>query len=626
MKRLIRLFLCLQLLVFATSINAQVTIGYTNGNFNKRDGIHCGSTLKQGMAIKLSKEKLQLLKGRKITGIRAAFCTKYVEDLEFFITESLENDKAIYKQPSTGATTNWADFSFSTPYAITGDKDLYIGFTSNVQKGYSALSFDRSADSQGLSWIYEDDKWIDAYGKGYGSANLQLLLDGANSFIDLTLKTIQLNGFYKVGTPCIYSGEVFNFGTKTINSLDIVCQVGNEEPTTLSLKDLNLESNNTYDFNLPEYTSQNSGDLPVKISISKINGEQQDADLTDNNNEINTFIYPATTEKRLLLESFTGQECSNCPAGHRIIESVTKGLENEIILIAHHSGYQPDSFTMKEDWDYCWFYNNGGSIYAPAAMINRMQNPDIGTPGPVFSLSNANSINSTIAKCREIQPYVSVDIISEFNNDTRELTAKVYVYTHVVPEGEQFALNLFIVQDSIIARQVGGGDEYIHNHVFRGSLTGYYGYEIGLQKGQRSVKEFTYVLPDAIMSTYEGEESKSIPTVLKDMHLVAFVSAYSDNNPNGCLILNSNTTTFGGETSGSGIAETSAEDNLANVYADGNLVHIVGKYDKADVYDMAAHLVKTVGNNTESFVLNRGFYVIRIMQEGKVISRKLMVY
>ena len=41
---------------------------------------------------------------------------------------------------------------------------------------------------------------------------------------------------------------------------------------------------------------------------------------------------------------------------------------------------------------------------------------------------------------------------------------------------------------------------------------------------------------------------------------------------------------------------------------------------------MAAHLVKTVGNNTESFVLNRGFYVIRIMQEGKVISRKLMVY
>ena len=110
------------------------------------------------------------------------------------------------------------------------------------------------------------------------------------------------------------------------------------------------------------------------------------------------------------------------------------------------------------------------------------------------------------------------------------------------------------------------------------------------------------------------------------MHLVAFVSAYSDNDPNGCFILNSNTTTFGGETSGSGIAETSAEDNFANVYADGNLVHIVGKYDKADVYDMAAHLVKTVGNNTESFVLNRGFYVIRIMQEGKVISRKLMVY
>lgn len=623
MKRLMTLFFSLFLFAFAGI--AQVTVGYTNGKFDRGDGIRCGSTLQQGVAIKLSKEKLQLLQGRRITGIRAAFCTKFIDKLTFFVTESLGGE-ALYTQSASDAVTKWKEFNFDSPYTIAAGNDLYIGFTLESEQTRAPLAFDRSSDSKGLSWIYEDGNWVDAYGKGYGLPCFQLLLDGINDFTDLTLKTFQLDGYYKAGTAYVYNGEVFNFGTQTINSFNVTCQIGDGAPVVLPISGINVESNQSYNFSLPEYMSPDHGDLPVKVSITNINGAPQDADLTDNVSESEAYIYPTATEKRLLLENFTGQDCGNCPEGHRTIESIVKGHEDEIISMAHHAGYQPDAFTMKEDWEYCLFYNQGGSIYAPALMINRMQNPDLGTPGPVFGVGEKQIIN-TINRFMEIQPYVSIDINSEFNEETKQLKAKVSVYTHVVPESDRYILNLFIIQDSIIAYQSNGGAEYVHNHVCRGALTGIWGYEISLKKGMRIEKEFTYTLPEAIMSSYDGKNSasESIPTVLKDMHLIAFVSAYSETSPNGCYVLNSNKTTFGGNTSGSGIEEIQMKDDFAEVYVVGKDVYLKGAYDKADVYDMTGKLVKTVDGNEDSFALNEGFYVIRMMHKGKVVSRKLMV-
>ncbi len=626
MKGLMNLLVCLFVLMFVSTVSAQMTIGYTNGTFDRRDGIRFGSSLEQGIAIKLSKEKLQLLQGHKIIGLRAALGSKNVENVNFFISESA-GGASLYSQSVTGLSTSWKNFNFGTSYTITGDKDLFVGLTlvcDNVAR--APLTFDRSADSEGLSWAYENGAWIDTYGTGFGMPNLELLLDGDGSFTDLMLKTFQVDTYSKAGSPQIYSGEVFNFGTETIRSFDVTCQIGNGDPVVLPITGIELKGRASYQFNLPEYTIESSGDLPVSISIGNVNGGQQDADMTDNVNESVAYIYPAATEKRLLVENFTGQACGNCPEGHRTMEGVLRGMEDEIITVSHHAGYSPDAFTMIEDWEYCWFYNEGGRIYAPAVMVNRMQNLELGYPGPVFNVSESY-LRNTINKFMNIQPYVSIDITTDFNDETRELKAKVAVYTHVVPSSKRYTLNVFLVQDSIIAYQSSGGGEYVHNHVCRGSLTTVWGHEITLEKGGRIIKDFEYTLPDAILSTYNGAEAvpESIPTVLKDMHLVAFVSAYSDTSANDCYVLNCNATTFGGKTSGSAIDETEMEEVFAEVYAEGRTVHITGEYERADIYDMAGKRVKTV-RGEDAFDMNTGFYIIRLAQKGKIVSRKLMIH
>lgn len=615
-----KIFVILSLVLLCSeALIAQTRIGYTNGTFSRTDGVRVGTEEKQGLAIKLTKEKLRLLKGKKIIGIRAVFGTRNVENLNFFITKAFNQESEFQQLIDEGASTNWKDFELTTPYVITDDSELYVGYTLNAATTYRPLAFDRSNEIEGVSWAYAgDNTWVDVYGKGFGCANLFLLVEDVNPFTDLCLKTFSVQGYYKAEQAYVYSGQVLNFGNQVVNSFDVTYQIGDNEPVVSSFTGKNIAPNETLDFDLPEYTSMASGYLPIKISINNINGAD-DVSMEDNADNTNIYIYPATIEKKIMIEGFTGQECSRCPAGHRVVSNVVEQSEEELIEIFHHAGYTPDSFTMMEDAEYCCFYNDG-SQYAPALMVNRLLNPDLGTSGPVFGVSEKN-LETTIEKAAAIQPYVSVNIENVYNEESRELKATVKVHTYVKPESEINTLNVFIVQDSILASQSSAGNKYVHRYAFRGALTSAWGVAVNLTEGQEMTREFTYELPEAILSTYQGVTSFN--TELKNMYLVAFVSAYSE-DVNKRTVYNCDMAKFSENTT-TGVKETNDEPNAIRVSVNGNVVHISGEYTDLQVCDAAGKLIEAWDSPVESFTLGEGFYLIRMLCDGKLVSRKVMI-
>ena len=97
MKYLYKIITLTLTLAFCVSLSAQNTIGYSNGYGKRNNGVRFGSGTKQGMAIKLSKEKAAMLKGSSLVGIHTMFGTSQISDLEIFVTRSLEEEPT-YKE------------------------------------------------------------------------------------------------------------------------------------------------------------------------------------------------------------------------------------------------------------------------------------------------------------------------------------------------------------------------------------------------------------------------------------------------------------------------------------------------------------------------------------------------
>ena len=72
------------MLVFPVCISAQTKIGYSNGEFERTDGVRLNGNEQQSAAIKIPVSKLKTLKGKKITGVRGVFGTRNVESVKFF--------------------------------------------------------------------------------------------------------------------------------------------------------------------------------------------------------------------------------------------------------------------------------------------------------------------------------------------------------------------------------------------------------------------------------------------------------------------------------------------------------------------------------------------------------------
>lgn len=629
-------------LIFAAAlqtanVQAGTPIGYSNGDCGRNNIFRTGSTTKQGVAIKMAKGKLQNLKGHTISGIEAAFGTRNTIDhiAKVFVATSPDATPLAEASGTIDRAAKWLTFNLDTPYTITGDEDeLYIGYVVETEdtKTYP-LSCDYSADTEGCCYIYSDGKWVDMYGMGVGSPNVRALVDDVPAFTDLTLKTMNISGYYKQGEAYIFGTQLFNFGTADVNSFDMVLKVGDAEPQTFSYTD-KIPAGGVFDIKLPEYTATTSGDLAISLEVKNINGSD-DADTDDNITTPSVFFYPENMERSLLLEGFTGQDCPNCPNGHININKFLASTDKPVIEVMHHSGYQPDIFSTEEDYDYTFFYGSG-QTYAPSFMMNRTTFPNLGSV-PVMNTGVEFMTAAADAAWNNYQPYVSLKLESDYNNTTREVNVKATIVGHTaLPEGQSI-LNVALIQNGIVARQSAGGNEYVHDNVFREALTGNsWGVLLpdNFTGGSTTSWSKTFTLPEGIFSSFYNNEAnltakgftKEDVTIATDpdkMYLVAYVGGYDINNPNKHTVYNCVKVKLGESYEQGGVTAISplpvSKGNEPKISVNGRMINVVGDYDTYYIYNVSGQKVPTTN------MLNPGMYIVQVKNGVKTTVKKVIV-
>lgn len=546
------------LAAISLAASAQTKLGYTNGTIGRDNVARYGTQEKQGMAFRLSHDKLQQLKGKTITAIEAVYGSRNVTGgkMRVFITDDLNATSLTETSAAiSAATTKWNTTALTTPYTITGNEEqLFIGTDMSIAAGYNPLSVDYSADTKGVCFAYTDNGWEDIYGMQLGAFNIRAVF--GNETFDLTdvmLKDVNLNGYFKADEQYTFDTQLLNFGTKTVNSFDVSVSIDGGEPKTTHFEGLDIAPSATYPISTTYSTSESkSGKLA--ISVSNVNGGGEMA-LEDNTVSSGIFFYPANMERALFVEEFTGMACVNCPSGKRRLDECLENTKQNTVEVLHHLGYSPDILSMDIQDAYLAFYASG-STYAPAVMINRAQVPGVTSngnqaPGPVFDIGTLQ-VNHALDYCgTQMQPYASLSLATSYDPVSRDMKVSFSVYCHRdLPEGLN-AINILIAQDSIIASQQGASDNYVHNRVCRGSLLGNaWGGTLPdayTKAGSSYTWETTYNVPETIFSDYWLTQKPQylIPTDVPNMRLVAYLAHYDNADVNNNKVYNAVEAHFG---------------------------------------------------------------------------------
>lgn len=221
---------------------------------------------------------------------------------------------------------------------------------------------------------------------------------------------------------------------------------------------------------------------------------------------------PARESKRnVLVEEFTGQQCTNCPDAHKALATLSEQYGSNLIVVGIHAG----SFGMLEGANskYVGLKQPEGDEYA-----NRWGDLDVlGYPIAGFDRKGqpATLISGTwdTTIYEEMQRPTNLDInLTAHINAANEIEISAELKPYADMKGK---LQLWVVEDSIVAVQVDHGKikkDYVHNHVYRAAVNGTWGEDVAL-------------LP-------EINETKTASIAVKDnwnanhLHIVAFV--YND--------------------------------------------------------------------------------------------------
>lgn len=519
----------LTLFLFSISISSTLAhtigVGYVNKQVGTSTFLKATGKNNASAAIKVSNNDLSPYRGNTIKTVRISLPnTKlFVDSIVVWVRQSLNGKNLAmgkitrFKDDAYGnIQEGWNEVALETPYSLSKDQDLYVGYTYYQRTTICAT---RATDdvNQGVSFIQlgANTEWCEY---STGTFAIEAGIDGP---------TMPENDFWLMSSKGIILGNntqqvevrLYNRGQQPASLLTVECQGAGIDYTTQLSTNIQSDQMDTLTFVLPEVDFLCPGDS-VKICITKIN-DQEDVNMA-NNTANSVFNYL----RILLLEEFTTERCPNCPKAAGYLHDLLsggEGLERQVAVVCHHSGYYTDSFTSQTDLDYEWFYN--GDTFAPAFMYNRTScSTNTNGNTPVIFPKDIDAVRSSIHNIIDKESALIVSSEAVFNEDGSQVTMTVNG-KRLAPFGTSAPrITVFLTEDNVLAdAQAGSGtDSYYHQHIMR-SINNTWGDVLTWKED-----EFTYSYTFDVASNWKKE----------DLKLIAAIGSYDASNPNNCAIEN----------------------------------------------------------------------------------------
>lgn len=237
-----------------------------------------------------------------------------------------------------------------------------------------------------------------------------------------------------------------------------------------------------------------------------------------------TIVNTYPTNKKVVIEEFTGISCGYCPFGHKTCNNIANKYSGEVFIVnVHYGDFAP---TTPATTDYTTAFGNGIGSQAganhvgfPCASVNRHK--FTGT----YLAMEPSSIETYVKQELVKTSPVNLAIDFTFDYDTKELSILVEVY-YTEAAASSRKLNIALLQDWIKGPQADNGNfnpdyitgdgMYMHMHMLRHFITGQWGIDLPADTaGAFWDSTFKYTMP---------EKFKSIPVVNYNMSILAFIA------------------------------------------------------------------------------------------------------
>ena len=246
-----------------------------------------------------------------------------------------------------------------------------------------------------------------------------------------------------------------------------------------------------------------------------------------------SFVSTETQKRNVLLEEYTGKNCSWCPEGQMTANALVRNNPGRVFLVNIHGGpFSPTTDPNLNTDDGTKMVEDYGITAYPAGFVNRTSFYEIAREQ--WSAYTMRQLQQT-AECN-IDGQVIIDPASRMAT----ITVEIY-YTADSKESFNY-LTIAMLQDNIMGDQAGGSanpeqyvnGEYRHMHIMRDIITPTWGETISpTTAGTLITKTYSYPIPQVIGDPY------GVEAVLEDLSFVAFVSE-SDDGIQTCPVLNVN--------------------------------------------------------------------------------------
>ena len=558
-----------------------------------------GATGSIRAVIEIPAETAKKYNGAKITSVLAGLGNDAGSNAKIIILNSLDDAEPAYSQDCVFNAGQWNETSLSMPYTLDG-KAFYVGYeltVSNADTYPVGIDTENAVPQGDLCAMYDTNtgKWVWEHLADYNFGNncIKIILEGENlPKYDLSITGAGISEYIHTGKPFSITGTVKNLAALDIDSFGISCRIGDAEPVESTIT-THVAKSAEAEFRIDNLIIGEDGTYDIVLEITAVDGNP-DEDTSNNTFETTVYAMSNLAARKVLIEEFSTTQCGNCPRVHEIMKKIMEN-RNDIALVVHHTGYGQDSYTISASRSYLDFY--AGSTYAPAMMIDRRNLAGQGAqgysgpaPGPVFGVTTQSEVEALVDYCSDQPAFVTVNIEDNYNAETRELTVRVYGET-IIDLPQTPYINIFLTESGMVNYQTGGGNDYVHNHAIRTTMTDTWGDELTVTGNKYDV---TYTA--TLNSKWKPE----------NMNIIAFVSNYDSRDINNCTVYNSE---LKATAYASGI-QTAASD-MCRVWADGRNIYINGEYDTAEIYSADGRLVKRVGKTFRIEMENEGMYIVK---------------
>lgn len=180
-----------------------------------------------------------------------------------------------------------------------------------------------------------------------------------------------------------------------------------------------------------------------------------------------------TADRVVLLMDFTGWQCTNCPEAAKIASGLLDKYPEHLIVVSMHPegsrftdpGETGPDFASAEATAYLEAFGGSTSIGLPTGIVDMTK-----YKGDYFV--NHNDWPTAVMKRLQVETQYKIELkVTEEN-----YSASVKCVSGEF--GKDLKLLLWLIEDSIVAPQESGGEEYMHRHVFRKCLNGQWGEQV----------------------------------------------------------------------------------------------------------------------------------------------------